>query len=66
MGISNQKLKSIIEEKFSELEGAINSVEKELMKSPEDVEIAKISFHFGRLQELYTEIRYFLKSQGNS
>lgn len=64
MGISNTEVDRLIKKKFNELEEAINSVETELMKTNEEFDKAKATFHFARMQQLYVDLRFFISSKG--
>lgn len=63
MGISNEELSKLFKEKFSELETAINSTEKELMKNENEFDKSKVTFHFGRVQQIYLELNYYARKK---
>lgn len=64
MGISNEQVDKIIKEKFANLEEAINSTEKELLKTDSDFDKARTSFQFGRVQQIYVELRFYVSNKG--
>ena len=64
MGISNEQVDVLVKQKFSELETAINASEKELMKSDAEFDKSKLAFQFGRVQQIYVELRYYVSYKG--
>ncbi|MFW6026169.1 MAG: hypothetical protein ACOCRX_07485 [Candidatus Woesearchaeota archaeon] len=67
MGISNNEVDKIIKTKFDELESAMNATEKELLAEEEgekEFDKAKMAFHFGRVQQIYIQLRYYISKKG--
>lgn len=64
MSISNGQVDKLIKEKFASLEEAINATEKELLKSDNGFDKAKAAFQFGRVQQIYVELRFYVDNKG--
>lgn len=64
MGISNEQVDKLVKEKFNELENAINATEKELLKPEKEFDKAKAAFQFGRVQQIYVELRFYVGNKG--
>lgn len=64
MSISNEQVDKLIKEKFASLEEAINATEKELLKSDNEFDKAKAAFQFGRVQQIYVELRFYVDNKG--
>jgi hypothetical protein len=64
MGISNEQVDRLIKQKFVELEDAINATEKELLKNEGEFDKARSAFQFGRVQQIYLELRYYISNKG--
>ena len=63
MSISNEQVDRLIKQKFTSLEEAINATEKELLKT-DDFDKARAAFQFGRVQQIYVELRFYVDNKG--
>jgi len=63
MSLSNNQIQKLIKVKNGDIESAINSVERELLKDEDEFDKAKVNFYFGRLQQLYVEFQALLSNQ---
>ena len=63
MGINNSELSEKVKEKFTEMENAINLTEKELLRGDGEFEKSKATFHFGRVQQIFSELYYYVQKR---
>jgi len=63
MAYTNPEVQKLLGRKILEFEETINTLEKEIEKEDDKYDKAKISFHFGRLQERYIQINELMKNQ---
>ena len=62
MAYTNTETQKLLGKKIEEFEETINTLEKEIQKDGDAFDKAKISFHYGRLQERYIQINELMKN----